>query len=153
MSQGFGQPAPGAKPAREGLGLFIGEWNMVGTHPAFSSEANGRSTVEWLSQGILLLWRFAWEPPGPPSALSVVGLDDSGSTYTMLYSDERGVARIYQIGMEGHTWKMWRDAPGFSQRMTWTFSHDGDRIMVRGHLSRDGTSWEPDLDVIYTRTK
>ena len=70
----------------------------------------------------------------------------------MLYADERGVARIYQMSLEGGVWKMWRDSQAFSQRMTGTFSADGNTILVHGELSRDGSHWEQDLDVTYTRT-
>ena len=69
----------------------------------------------------------------------------------MLYADVRGVARIYQMRLEDGVWKMWRDSPDFSQRMTGTFSGDGATIVVHGELSRDGTHWEQDLDVTYTR--
>jgi alkanesulfonate monooxygenase SsuD/methylene tetrahydromethanopterin reductase-like flavin-dependent oxidoreductase (luciferase family) len=37
--------------------------------------------------------------PGPPSALSVIGHDDAVQTCCMLYADERGVARIYQMSL------------------------------------------------------
>jgi len=69
----------------------------------------------------------------------------------MLYSDERGVARIYQMSLEGGVWKMWRDSPGFSQRVTGTISSDGNTITCHGELSYDGSNWEQDLDVTYTR--
>jgi len=69
----------------------------------------------------------------------------------MLYSDERGVARIYQMSLEGGVWKMWRDSPGFSQRVTGTISSDGNTITWHGELSYDGSNWEQDLDVTYTR--
>lgn len=133
--------------------VLIGEWAMVGTHPAFPSAAQGHSTFEWLRDGALLVWHFDWERPGPPSALCVIGHDDAdaAATCSMLYADERGVARIYQMRLEGDDWKMWRDSPGFSQRMTGTFSADGNTLTVRGELSRDGTHWEQDLDVTYTR--
>ncbi len=137
----------------EQLASLVGEWMMVGTHPAFPSAVQGHSSFEWLREGALLVWRFEWERPGPPSALSVIGRDEVGSadTCTMLYADERGVARIYQMSIDGDVWKMWRESPGFSQRMTGMFSADGNTIMVRGELSRDGSSWEPDLDVTYAR--
>jgi hypothetical protein len=64
---------------------------------------------------------------------------------------ERDVARIYQMSLEGGVWKMWRAAPGFSQRITGTFSDDGNTITCHGELSRDGSNWEQDLDVTYTR--
>ncbi len=131
--------------------ILIGEWNMVGTHPSFPSAVQGHSTFEWLTEGALLVWHFDWERPGPPSAISVIGHDDAVETCSMLYSDERGVARIYQMSLEGGVWKMWRDSPGFSQRMTGTFSDDGNTISSHGELSRDGSHWEQDLNVTYTR--
>jgi hypothetical protein len=131
--------------------ILVGEWTMVGTHPGLPATAYGHSSFEWLREGLLLLWHFEWEPGGPPSALSVIGHDDTLEPCSMLYSDERGVARIYQMSLEGGVWKMWRDAPGFLQRMTGTFSDDGNTIICQGELSRDGSNWEQDLDVTYTR--
>jgi hypothetical protein len=137
----------------EQLVRVVGEWTMVGTHPGFPSAVQGHSSFEWLREGTLLVWHFDWEHPGPPSAVSVIGRDDAGlgDTCTMLYADERGVARIYQMRLDGDVWQMWRESPGFSQRMTGTFSEDGTTIVVHGELSRDGAQWEPDLEVTYTR--
>jgi hypothetical protein len=131
--------------------ILIGEWNMVGTHPQLPATAFGHSSFEWLVEGFLLVWRFEWEPGGPPTALSVIGHDGTAETCCMLYSDERGVARIYQMSLEGGVWKMWRDSPGFLQRVTGTFSDDGNTITCHGELSRDGSNWEQDLGVTYTR--
>jgi hypothetical protein len=133
--------------------ILVGEWDTVGTHPAFASAVHGHSSFEWLVEGALLVWHFDWERPGPPSAISVIGHDDTTKTSTMLYSDERGVARIYQMTLEDGVWKMWRESPGFSQRMTGTFADGGNTITVHGELSRDGSKWEQDLDVKYTRKK
>ncbi len=130
---------------------LIGQWTMVGNHPAFESAAHGHSSFEWLKDGALLIWRFEWEQPGPPSAISIIGHDDTVETCTMLYADERGVARIYQMSLDGNIWKMWRDSPGFSQRVMAKFSEDGNLITGHGELSRDGSHWERDLDVTYTR--
>ena len=131
--------------------ILVGEWNMIGIHPALPSTAHGHSSFEWLVEGTLLLCRFNWARGGPPNALSVIGHDDSVETCSMLYSDERGVARIYQMSLEGGVWKMWRDAPGFSQRMTGTFSDAGNTIPWHGELSYDGSTWEQDLDITFTR--
>jgi hypothetical protein len=131
--------------------ILVGEWTMVGTHPEFPDAAHGHSSFEWLMEGGLLVWHFDWERGGPPSALSVIGHDDTVETCSMLYSDERGVARIYQMSLEGGVWKMWRDSPGFSQRVTGTVSSDGNTITCHGELSWDGSHWEQDLDVTYTR--
>lgn len=133
------------------LDPLVGTWRMVGVHPAFVSEAKGVAVFEWLLDGGLLLWRFTWEDPGPPSATAVIGRDDSAKRCSMLYADERGVTRVYQMSVEGNLWTMWRDAPGFSQQMTGRISDDGTIIEVLGKLSRDGSTWERDLDVTYTK--
>jgi hypothetical protein len=131
--------------------VLVGEWNMLGTHPALPSAVQGHSSFEWLVAGALLLWRFDWQPDDIPSALSVIGRDDAAETCSLLYADVRGVARIYQMRFEGGVWKMWRDSLGFSQRMTGSFSEDSNTITSHGELSYDGSTWEPDLSVTYTR--
>ncbi len=132
--------------------VLVGEWTMVGTHPDLPSAVHGHSSFEWLREGALLTWHFDWErSQGIPSAFSVIGHDDAVEPCSMLYTDERGVARIYQMSLAGGVWKMWRESPEFSQRMTGTFSDDGNTITWHGELSRDGSNWEQDLNVTYTR--
>lgn len=131
--------------------ILVGEWDMEGTHPALPSPAHGRSSFEWLVKDALLVWNFDWDHPSIPNAVSVIGHDDIGDACSMLYADERGVSRIYQMSLDGGVWKMWRESEGFSQRMTGEFSDDGKTINVHGELSRDGSNWEQDLDVTYTR--
>lgn len=144
-------PPPQPTSSLKQFAILIGEWNMVGTHPALPSPVQGHSSFEWLVEGSLLLWRFDWQPGGIPCALSIIGHDDSVEPCCMLYTDERGVSRVYQMSLEGGVWKMWRDSPGFSQRMTGAFSENGTAITWHGELSRNGSAWEPDLDVLYTR--
>jgi hypothetical protein len=69
----------------------------------------------------------------------------------MLYFDERGVSRRYEVSLEGNVWKWWRNAPGLSQRFTGVITADGRTIVSNGELSRDGARWEPDLALTYTR--
>ena len=125
---------------------------MVGLHPQVPAAVRGHSTFEWLRAGALLLWHFNWERVFP-NALTVIGRDDALEPCSGLYTDVRGVGRIYQMTLEGAVWKMWRTSPDFSQRMTGTLSADGHTITARGELSRAGSTWEPDLDVVYTRRR
>jgi hypothetical protein len=132
--------------------VLVGKWSMVGTHPYLPSAVNGHSSFEWLRDGALLAWHFNWEPgQGIPNAYSIIGHDDAAEPCSMLYTDERGVARIYQMTLADGVWKMWRNSPGFSQRMTGTFSSGGQTISWQGELSEDGSTWEPDLSVTFTR--
>jgi hypothetical protein len=99
-----------------------------------------------------LVWHFGWEPGQPvPSAYSIIGHDDAVGPCTMLYTDTRGVARIYQMSLDGGVWKMWRNSEAFAQRMTGTFSDDGNTITWQGEMRRDGADWEKDLSVTFTR--
>ncbi len=146
-----GQPPQPTRSLKQ-FDVLIGQWTMIGSHPQLPSALHGQSSFEWLRNGALLLWHFDWEAgQGVPSAFSIIGHDDAVETCSMLYSDERGVARIYQMSLADGIWKMWRDSADFSQRMTGTFSDDGKSINWRGELSRDGAKWEPDLSVTFTR--
>ena len=71
----------------------------------------------------------------------------------MLYFDERKVSRKYDVSFQNNILKWWRNSPEFSQRYTWTLADDGNTIIGKGELSKDGTTWEKDLDLTYTRVK
>src|SRR5262249_10157592 len=141
--------------ALECLRVFIGQWNTEITsmsfHPDPSAVARGYTSFEWLEGGAFLTQHS--EVPGSefPSAAAVIGLDDKAETYYMLYFDSRGVSRIYQMSFSNGVWKLWRDFPGFSQRFVGTFSDNYNVITARWEKSDDGSSWERDFDITYTR--
>ncbi len=152
MTQQSGGWSREPNSALKDLALLVGEWTTIGVHPAYQSVVKGHSSFHWLEDEALLVWHSHWEQPGPPSAISVIGHDDSSEAqYTLIYSDERGVSRIYEMSLEGRVWKMHRESSGFSQRTTGAISDDGRTITVRGELSRDGSNWERDLDVTYSK--
>jgi hypothetical protein len=80
-------------------------------------------------------------------------VDDTSEQFTMLYADSRNVFRVYQMSLSDGIWKLWRDAPGFSQRFTGTFNDDGDVIEGTWEHSADGENWEVDFDETYTRVR
>jgi hypothetical protein len=55
------------------------------------------------------------------------------------------------MSLRDGVWKLWRDAPGFSQRFTGTFNADGNTITGSIESSRDGAHWEHDFDLTYSR--
>ena len=69
----------------------------------------------------------------------------------MLYFDDRKVSRKCDVAYQDNVLKWWRNAPEFSQRYTFTFTDNGNTIIGKGEISQDGTTWEQDLDVTYTR--
>jgi hypothetical protein len=114
-------------------------------------EIRGESTFEWLDGKRFVTWRSHYDHPQIPDAIMIVGVTDG--QLSMHYFDHRGVYRVYASSLAQTTWRYWRDAhaPDFSQRFTGIFSDDGNTIAGRGQLSRDGETWEDDLDLDYQR--
>jgi hypothetical protein len=134
-------------PALKQLEALVGEWEVE--VPQFSGP-RGRATFEWLEDGAYL--RVHSEAPDPaPSATLIIGRDESSEVYTVLHHDSRGVSRVYQMSFGEGVWKMGRQAPGFWQRFSGTFTDDGSSIRAMWEKSPDGSSWEHDFDLIYTR--
>jgi hypothetical protein len=139
-------------PALESLGILIGTWSTTGTHPLVPGKTfHGRTSFSWLEQGAFVIMHSQIDEPEIPSAIAIFGTDDTTGECSMLYFDERGVSRRYEVSLRDNVWKWWRNAEGFSQRATGTIARDGRTIVSRGEYSRDGATWEPDLELTYTR--
>ena len=135
------------------LRALAGTWTTEGTHPLLPAAViHGRATFEWLEGGRFLIWRSHYDHPEIPDAIAVTGVTDD-NLLSMHYFDSRGVYRVYSVSMSPGTWRFSRDAPGFSQRFTGTFSNGGNTITGRGQLSHDGASWDDDLVLTYQKTQ
>ena len=67
----------------------------------------------------------------------------------MHYFDSRGVTRLYEMSLEHEDWKVWRSSPGFSQRFIGTVR---DTAMTGyWEKSSDGTNWELDFEMVFTK--
>ena len=141
-------------PALDSLKTLIGEWKTVGTHPLLPGTIlHGHSSFKWMEGGAFLFWHSEIYKEGFPVGVAIFGSDDATGDYFMLYFDERKVSRKYDVSVHDNIVKWWRNAPGFSQRYTWTFAEDGNTIIGKGELCKDGKTWEKDLDLTYTRVK
>jgi hypothetical protein len=139
-------------PALALFGKLVGEWTTVGTHGLVPDTTyHGHTTFEWLEGGAFLIMHSEIDEPDIPSAVAVIGSDDSAGDYSMLYFDERGVSRKFEVTLSNNTLTWLRKFPGFSQRVTLTIADDGRTIVSKGALSKDDVSWEKDLDLTYTR--
>ena len=114
---------------------------------------HGHASFEWVEGGAFLMMYWEIEEPDIPSAIAIFGSDDVIEEYFVLYFDERGVSRKYEMTLRANRWIYWRNAPGFSQRFTGTFGDNGDTIMGVWELSEDGSTWKRDLELIYTRIR
>jgi hypothetical protein len=137
-----------------GWDRLIGRWETEGAHPMLPGEAiRGTSAFEWLDGQKFVIWRSHYDHPKIPDAITIIGV--THGRLSMHYFDSRGVERVYSTSLDQATWRFWRDAPApdLSQRFTGTFSDDGNAIMGRGELSRDGKTWERDLALDYRRVE
>ena len=148
---------PGAampNPALAAFGILIGTWNTTGSHPLVpGATLHGRTSFEWLENGAFVLVRSEIDDPRFPKGIAIIASDDSEGECYMLTFDARGVSRKYDLSLRDNIWSWWRNAPGFSQRYRATIVDGGDLIVGKGELSKDGETWEQDLDLTYARVR
>jgi len=139
--------------ALQRLEAFVGKWNVELVFPSDPTfKAQTQASFEWLDdRRFFLVYRAGTDGSGYPVGHCIIGADDGLDTYTMLYSDSRGISRIYQMSLRDGVWQQWRDDPSFRQRFTATFSEDGQTIKGKWEKSEDGEHWELDFDLTYTR--
>jgi hypothetical protein len=147
-------------PALAQLERFIGTWDVTAN---FGGQVMGgvTATFEWLEGGAFVIERNLLEAAAdvpaeilansPLPTTRIVGYDDSAETFTVLYADRRGVARVYQMRLTDNRWEVWRDAPGFGQRFIAEFDAEGNTIAGRWEISLDNQNWELDFPLTYTR--
>ena len=140
-------------PKLEPLSILIGEWNTVGSHPLLPGTLHGKTAFEWIEGGAFLKMSSEIDEPRVPSGIIIIGSDDNADTFFMLYFDERGVSRKFEMTLRDNVWKFWRNVPKFSQRFTGTFADDNNTIVGAGELSEDDATWKRDLSLTYTRVK
>jgi hypothetical protein len=140
-------------PALQPLAGLIGTWTTTGTHPLVPGKTfHGRTSFSWTAGGAFLLMESRIDEPEIPSGIAIFGTDDGAGTCHMLYFDERGVSRRYEVSFHERGLQWWRNAPDFSQRFTATIAADGRTMETRGEYSRDGAQWEPDLALTHVRS-
>lgn len=90
---------------------------------------------------------------GPPTSVQVIGRNEDHDDFTVLYTDERGVSRVYAMTLATGDWTLSRTDPGFHQCFAGHLSADGTHIDGDWSRSHDaGETWIHDFHVTYTRT-
>jgi hypothetical protein len=139
-------------PELQKLEALVGEWTTEATHPAFpGTVVYGRVVAEWLEGEQFLILRSQADHPEFPDAITIIGAPTEG--LSMHYFDSRGVHRVYAMSVNDGVWRFWRDAPGFAQQFVGTFGEGGDTISGFSQLSRDGSTWDDDLEITYRRVR
>jgi len=144
---------PTAEEALKRLEPLVGEWILEAkppNGPPWPGEA--RATIEWHDLGAHLVQRSTVDMPEAPDSISIMGCDAANGTYFQLYSDERGVCRVYEMSIGDGEWKLWREGEPFAQRFSATISDDGETIEGRWEIQApDGLTWETDFDLTYRK--
>lgn len=154
-------------PSLEPLDRLVGTWTTEATHPLVPGViVRGTTTFEWLEGERFLIQRARTDHPDFPDAISIIGHMEhdrvgaaggavpaaaDASPLRVHYFDSRGVFRVFEASIDERTWRLWREAPGFSQRFTGTFSDDGDVIHGLSQLRREDVHWMDDLRITYRR--
>ena len=125
---------------------LIGEWRM--TSPQFPG-GQGRVRFEWAEDGAFLVLRSQAPDPAPDSVW-IIGGDEASEDCTALYSDERGVARVYGMRMKDGIWSIWRAGP-FWQRFEARLDEQMRTLSGSWESSEDGDTWNSDFDLVYSR--
>lgn len=139
--------------ARQRLDAFVGKWTIEVVFPGDPPvKAQTQASFEWLdADRVFLVYRAGTPGSDVPVAHCIIGADDTLDGYSVLYSDSRGVARLYQMSLRDGVWRQWRDDPTFYQRFSASISDDGHTIKGSWENSEDGVNWNLDFDLTYTR--
>jgi hypothetical protein len=139
------------------LDPLIGDWEMEAMVDG-EIVMRGTSTFAWADQGPYLLQTAdgeattdLWEGHLPFPTVAITGYDDGFDNFSVLYSDARGVQRVYAMTFTEGVLRQHRDAPGFHQRFVGELSADGSRIDASWEMSEDGEDWRLDFELTYTR--
>ena len=151
---GAGENAKSA--ALEQLNPFVGEWEMEVTFPGAEPAGGATTTFEWMPGERLLVQRWEIPVPEAPDGLAVYGYDEGRGTLLQHYFDQRGVVRVYEMAVEGRSFKLERSKEDFSpldfsQRFTGTFSDDGNTIEGTWEIAHDRATYEKDFDITYRK--
>lgn len=143
-----------SNPALQALSFLIASWRTEGTHPDVPDKTfHGRSSFEWVESGVFLIMHSEIDEPEIPSGVAIFGSDDGAERIYMVYFDERGVSRKFDVTVGINEVTCRRDRPKFSQIMRLRVDGGGDRLVGSGRRSEDSAALQDDLSLTYTRVQ
>ena len=142
---------PTAEAALAALQPLVGEWELSAIGPdGVPWPGSGGASFTWHDSGAHLVER-SWAEGPVPDGVSIIGCDAANGRYVQLYSDDRGVCRVYEMTFGDGRWTLERSGEPFPQRFTGTLSEDGHTIDGRWEKAEDGTTFSLDFQLIYRR--
>lgn len=130
---------PTAEESLARLDRLVGEWDVESVWPENRiGPASGRTTFAWHPSKSHLVLTSTVDLPDVPDSVSIIGCDGANGGYIALYSDERGVCRIYRMSIDENEWMLWRDGIPFGQRFV-AHTGDGGNTLAGGwEIEEDG---------------
>jgi hypothetical protein len=135
------------------LDFLIGEWRTTGMHPLVPGETlRGQTTFARHEGGAFLIMRSEVDHPLFPSGTAIIGSDNASGKFMMIYFDERGISRMYEVTIGDRSVTWCRNDPDLSQSLTITARDDGE-LISRGRMSHKGGDWADDLSQVFSRIR
>ena len=151
QSSAIGAKALIPNPALKPLEFLIGDWRTTGSHPLVPDKIlTGRTSFGWHEGGAFLIMRSQVDDPRFPDGVAIIGSSDVAGTFAMIYFDERGISRIFDVSVGDRTVRWRRDDPDFSQSLTIT-QKDGVTLVSQGRMTTKDGAWTDDLSQVFTR--
>ncbi len=131
---------------------LIGEWEYTLYNCWFLSsmdtKAKGFTTIERLHESFVVVRTTGADQM--PGGIWVIGYSDPQEKYEMLYHDERGVARIFNMTFDGKKAVFLREDADMYQRLTLETTENGLHSVAE--MSEDkGKTWRKDLEMDHVR--
>jgi len=153
-AQSIGAEARISNPALQALAFLIGRWRTEGTHPDVPGRVfHGRASFQWVEGGAFLIMHSEIDEAEIPSGVAIFGSDAGAERIYMLYFDERGVSRKFDVTVGAKEVTCRRDHPKFSQITRLRADSGGDLLVGSGRRSENGAAWQDDLSLTYTRVR
>jgi hypothetical protein len=133
---------------------LIGEWEFTMYNCWFlesmDTEVKGYTTIERLHDSLLIIRNS--DAGKKPDDIWVIGYSDPQEKYQLLYYDQRGVARIFNLTFDGKKMIFWREDKDFYQRVTLEINSDGLHSVAEASEDK-GKTWRKDLEMAYTKVE
>ena len=131
---------------------LVGEWTLTLFNAWFIDDPDARlqgdATISWLGEAFLEMRATFADDQG--NWHWVIGRSDADEKFVLLYYDERGTMRVFDMTFSDGHWRLLREDPDFHQRFIATVATD--RIEARFEASEDeGTTWRKDFDMSFAR--
>ena len=132
--------------------VLVGDWTMTMSGAWFLDSLDvrvqGEATIGWLGDAFLEVRGSLGMDHG--SWHWVIGGSDAREELVLLYHDDRGVLRVFEMTFDDGEWTLVREDTDFHQRFI--ASVDRDRIAGRWEASEDaGATWRKDFDLVFER--